>query len=297
MSENQKTDGLKIALPNGSLEDGTTRLFREATLEIEKDSRRHEVRINSPLISQGAIMRPQHTPLLVEKGTFDVGICGWDSVCESEAKVSMVAKLLYGRGTSDGQAKVVLVTSNENPVTKVSEIPKDAVILSEYPSITRKVLGPSVDIRFSYGSTEAHIPEHYEYGVCRTDTGKSLKANGLKVVVVFLESYTCLIANISAMNGDKAEAIKTLERLLKGTLEAREKVLLKMNVSAEKKYAVLAVLPSLQAPTVSPLSDGSSFAIETVVRKDTANEVIIKAAKAGAEGILELPITKVIQDW
>src|SRR3989338_4300932 len=297
MSENQKSAGLKIALPNGSLEEGTLRLFREANLEIERDARRHEISIRSPLISHGAIMRPQHIPSLVENGTFDVAICGWDSVCENEAKVAMVAKLLYGRGTSDGEARVVLVTSNNNPVTKVSEIPKGAIVLSEYPNITRRVLGSLVDIRFSCGSTEAHIPEHYEYGVCLTDTGESLKANGLKVVAVLLESYTCLIANISALNGEKAETIKTLERLLTGTLEAREKVLLKMNVSAEKKYAVLAVLPSLQAPTVSPLSDGSSFAIETVVRKDTANEVIIKAAKAGAEGILELPITKVIQDW
>lgn len=297
MSENKKSDGLKIALPNGSLEEGVMRLFEEANLKIGKDPRRHDVVVDSPFISRITFMRPQHIPKLVESGAYDAGICGWDCVCESGAIVSLVAKLLCGRGTSDGQAKVVLVAFKEDPVTDKSEIPSNSVILSEYPNITRDVFGDSCEVRFSYGGTEAHIPNHYRYGVCLTDTGKSVKENGLRIVQVLLESYTCLIGNTGALNGRKAKAIKTLERLLTGTLEARDKVLLKMNIPAEKKDAILAILPALKTPTVSPLSDGLSFAIESVVPRNTANDFIIKAAKAGAEGILEIPITKVIQNW
>lgn len=297
MSEKQKSEGLKIALPNGSLEDGTLRLFEEANLKIRKDSRKHDAFVDSPLISHITFMRPQHIPKLVERGAYDGGICGWDCVCESVAIVSLVAKLLYGRGTSDGQAKVVLVASTEDSSADKSEIPSGSVVLSEYPNIIRNALVDSCEIQFSYGGTEAHIPNHYRYGVCLTDTGKSIRENGLKVIAVLLESYTCLIANTEALNGEKAEIVKTLERLLTGILEARDMVLLKLNVSAKEKDAVLAILPALKTPTVAPLSDGVSFAIESVVPKNTANDVIIKAAKAGAEGILEIPITKVIQNW
>ncbi len=294
MTESQKSEGLKIVLPNGSLEEGTLRLFKEAGLRIQKDSRKHAAFVDSPLISRITFMRPQHIPLLVERGTYDVGICGLDCVCESEASVAVVTELSFGRGTSNGKTKVVLVTDETYACT---DVPEGSVILSEYPNLTRRTFGEGMDVRFSYGGTEAHIPGDYQYGVCLTDTGESLERNGLKVQRVLLQSCTALIANISALNGEKAETIKTVKYLLLSALQAREKVLLKMNVSAGKRDAVLAALPALKTPTVATLADGISFAIETVVPKAEANNVIIRAAQAGAEGILELPITKMIPNW
>ena len=294
MEGHQKSVGLNIALPTGSLEENVTQLFNEAYLQIERDSRKHNARIKSPLFSKVTFMRPQHISNLVENGTYDLGICGFDCIVESDALVVMLTQLSVGRGTSNGEAKIVLVTDETR---RDGEVPAGSVILSEYPNLTRKTFGKSVVICFSYGGTEAHIPDDYQYGVCLTDTGKSLARNGLKVQRMLLQTYTALIANISAWNGEKAEAIKTVQHLLLSVLQAREKVLLKMNVSAEKRDAVLAVLPALKTPTVSPLADGKSFAIETVVPREDANSLIIKAAQAGAEGIIELPITKLMQNW
>lgn len=294
MTAHQKSNGLKIALPNGSLKEGTLRLFEEADLQIKRDGRSHSARIISTLFSRVTFMRPQHIPKLVENGTYDLGICGFDCVCESEATVAIVSPLSIGRGTSNGEAKVVLVT-DENLTS--AEVPEGSVILSEYPNITRGAFGDRVDIRFSYGGTEAHIPGDYRYGVCLTDSGESLAKNKLKVQRVLLQTYTALIANTLPWNGEKAEAIKTVQYLLLSALHARGKVLLKMNVSSEKKEAVLAVLPALKTPTVAPLADGESFAIETVVPRKEANILIVKAAQAGAEGILELPITKMLPKW
>ena len=294
MPKIQKSEGLNIALSNGSLEENIRKIFEEAYLRIEKDSRNHTARIRSSLFSRVTFMRPQHIPKLVENGTYDLGICGFDCVMESEATVAVVTKLLIGRGNSNGEAKVVLVTGGDD---HVAEIPAGAVVLSEYPDFTRRVLCDSVEVRFSYGGTEAHIPGDYKHGVCLTDTGESLEKNGLKIQQVLLDTYTALIADISAWNGEKAETIKAVRELLLGALAARERVLLKMNVSTEKKVEVLALLPALKKPTVSPLADGKSFAIETVVQKKEANGIIVKVAQAGAEGILVLPITSMIQGW
>lgn len=294
MSENQKSEGLRVALPNGSLEEGTVRLFEEAGLKIRKDPRKHGATVDSPLISRVTFMRPQHIPKLVENGTYDFAVCGFDCVCESMASVAIVTPLSIGRGFSNGDAEVVLIAEESYIGTEVS---KESVILTEYPNITKQALGEAIELCFSYGGTEAHIPGDYRLGVCLTDTGESLARNNLKIVRMLLETYTCLIANISAWNREKAETIKAVRHLLRGALGAREKVLLKMNVSAGRKDAVLAVLPALKTPTVAPLADGESFAIETVVPKKEANELIVKAAQAGAEGILELPITKILPKW
>ena len=293
MKGNQKSK-VSIALPTGSLEENVIRLFEEAYLRIKRNPRSQSARILSDLFSRVTFMRPQHMPKLVESGAYDLAICGFDCVMESEATVAVITPLSVGRGTSNGEARVVLVTDASQAS---GEVPEGSVILSEYPNITHGALGDKMDIRFSSGGTEGHIPSDYLYGVCLTDSGESLAQNGLKVQRVLLRTYTALIANISALSGEKAEAIKTVQYLLLSALQAREKVLLKMNVSAEKKCAVLAVLPALKTPTVSPLADGQSFAIETVVPREEANSLIIRVAQAGAEGILELPMTKMLPKW
>jgi len=310
MSKKQKS-GLKIALPNGSLEEGTLRLFDEAGLKIRKNPRTHAATVESPLMSSVTFMRPQHIPSLVARGVYDAGICGLDWVEESGCSpyTHVITKLRYGRGASKGEAKVVLVTSEENSVSHARSIEEDAVLLSEYPRITEKILALlrlTCEIQFSYGSTEAHIPKDYPYGVCLTDTGESLVANRLKVISEVMETHTVLITSkeiwsrnyeLELPEPPQLQSLLMLHRLLCGALGAREKVLLKMNVSSEKKDTVLAILPALKTPTVALLADGKSFAIETVVPKEDTNALIIKAAKAGAEGILELPITKLIPNW
>src|SRR3989338_9474313 len=224
----KKTEGLKIALPNGSLEEGTMRLFEEANLKIKKDLRKHDAFVDGPLILRVTFMRPQHIPALVERGVYDVGICGSDCIEESETDVVLVAELPYGRGASSGAAKVVLVTSIENPVEAIEQVEPESVVLSEYPNITKRAFArhSSVDIRFSYGGTEAHIPGDYRYGVCLTDTGASLKANGLKVIHTLLETHTCLITSREILSTtaespkehESKKLVVALKHLLLGTL-------------------------------------------------------------------------------
>ncbi len=309
MKENHKSEGLNIALPNGSLEEGTMRLFEEAGFPIKRDPRKHDAFVDSPLIERVKWMRPQIMPRLVKNGVYDVGVCGLDCVRESKSWVGEAAFLRYGRGTSTGEASIVLVTNKDNPVQSIREIRKDSVILSEYPTVTSEMLvffGLTAEVHFSYGCTEAHIPGDYEYGVCLTDTGASLVANGLKIIHKVMKTGTTLIVSpeiwlepsrLELPEHPKKQSVIVLRHFLLGVLEAREKVLLKMNVVAEKKDAVFAVLPALKTPTIAPLADGKSFAIETVVPRKDANGIIIKAAQAGAEGILELPITKMIPKW
>lgn len=309
MSDNQKSVGLNCAFPTGSLEANTIQLLTDAGFPMIREPRRHRVYTDSSLISSATWIRPQHVAYLVSRGVYDVAICGLDCVRESNTEVSEVAALSYGRDASNGRARVVLVAAQRNPAQSIRDVKNGSLVLSEYPFLTKKyfaALGISVEVCFSYGSTEAHIPSDYEYGVCLTDTGASLAANELKMVHTLLETYTCLITSpeiwsvsswLEVPEHPKKELVLALKHLLCGTLAAREQTLLKMNVSAERKSVVLAMLPALKAPTVAPLADGKSFAIETVVPKKDANEIIVKAAQAGAEGILELPITKMIPKW
>lgn len=313
MSENQKSIGLKIALPNGSLEEGTIKLFEKANLPIRKDSRKHAARIDSPPVSKVTFMRPQHIPTLVERGMYDVGICGSDCIEESEAHVVRVEELPYGRGASSGAAKVVFVASKENPCKTIEQVEHGSVVLSEYPNITKQAFAghSSVEILFSYGGTEAHIPGDYQYGVCLTDTGVSLAANGLKIIAELCTTCTVLIANKDRhhthrklstgedeiYNGPKLTTIMTLKNLLAGTLEARERVFLVMNVSAEKKERLLQQLPALKTPTITSLSGGSYFSVGAAVRIAELNQLIPRLFEFGAEDLIEMPVSKVIKSW
>jgi len=252
-----------------------------------------------PLVSRVTFMRPQHIPKLVELGTYDIGICGADCIHESEAVVATLAELPYGRGDSTGRAQVVLVSSRDNPVTAIQKIAPGSRILSEYPNITREVFrehGISVEIEFSYGGTEAHIPRDYPLGVCLADTGASLEANGLKIVEVLLKTSTVLIANKSSPS-KRAGSINALKHFLVGTLEARERVFVTMNVSAGKKNAVLRVLPALKKPTITRLAGGRYFSVGTVVNIKEKNQVITNALRAGAEGLLVQPISQIVEKW
>ncbi len=307
--KSRKSTGLNVALPNGGLQDGTTRLFGEANFKLYEDPRKHEVRIGDSLVERVTFMRPQHIPDLVARGFYDVGICGLDCQYESSSDCYVIAELPYGRGTSSGKAKVVLVASKSNPAKSIEDVEEDAVILSEYPHLTagwygNQSLTPPA-IRFSYGGTEAHIPRDYKYGVCLTDTGASLKANKLKVIHTLMETYTCLIVNPdiwattvgSPREHPKEELVRALKQLLLGTLAAREQVFLVMNVSKGNRDALLQHLPSLKNPTVTPLADGNYFSVGTVVYKGELNALLPALFASGAQDLVEMPISKVIRSW
>lgn len=294
-----KSDGLKIALPNGSLEEGTIRLFGDANLGITKSSRAQNARIDGGFIREAKFVRPQIVPDLVASGAYELGICGADCIEESQADVVVLAELPYGRGTSPGRAKVVLVTSKTNPIQRIQDIAPGSVLLCEYPEITRRAferLGIQVTIRFSHGSTEGLVPEPFEYGVCLTDTGASLGANGLKIVEVLFETRTALIANRDAVKWYDSE-IKTITHLLVGTLDARSFVFLTMNVSRGKRSAVLRVLPALKRPTITKLVGGRTFSLGTVVSKSEQNQVIASILQAGATDVLVQPILQMVRSW
>ena len=292
---------LKLALPSGSLEEETIRLFQEADLRVLRQPRKQKAEIKDHRISEVVIMRPQHIPRLVEKGTYDVGICGWDCVLESGcSSVEMVTELAYSRFTS-GKVKVVLFGSINDPIQRISEIEPGSRILSEYPNYTTRLfkqMGVEVNVEFSHGTTEAHVPKDYKYGVCVSERGTSLIANEQRVIEVLFESATTLIANQQARrDSQKAEAIHILKILLIGTLEAREQVLLVMNVPANKKDVVLGRLPALKRPTISELANGKYFAINAVVSRAQVNQVIPDLLKHGAEDLIEIPISKLIKHW
>jgi len=291
---------LSIALPNGSLEEGTMKLFEEANLKVLRAPRQHGAKIEDPRISRVTIMRPQHIPRLVEHGTYHLGVCGQDSILESDAKVSILQYFYYSRRTLGG-VQVVLVAAENDTTSTPENVPPGSAILSEYPEWTKRFfekLRVPVTVEFSYGGTEAHIPSDYRYGVCVTETGSSLAANGLRIVGKLFESNTVLIANQDVQRDEqKKEAIHIISLLLSGAQDARDQVLLVMNVPTRKKETILKRVPALKEPTVSSLAHGKGYSISSVIGRQNLNEVIPDLLKHGAQDLLELPISKVIRGW
>ena len=291
---------LSIALPNGSLEEGTLKLFEEANLKVLRAPRQHGAKIDDPRISRVTLMRPQHIPRLVEQGTYDLGVCGEDSVLESDAKVSIIERLSYSRRTLGG-VQVVLIGAESDATSTPEDVPPGSAILSEYPGWTKRYfdkLGVPVTVEFSYGGTEAHVPGDYRYGVCVSETGSSLAANGLRIIGKLFESAAALIANQDAQRDEKKrEAIHVVRLLLSGAQDARDQVLLVMNVPTSKKETILKRVPALKEPTVSTLAHGKGYSISSVISRQKLNEVIPDLLKHGAQDLLELPIAKVIRAW
>lgn len=289
---------LKIALPKGSLEEPTLKLFFEADLEVKKEFRGYNPVIKDPRISQVKILRPQEIPKYVEEGYFDLGITGLDCIRESDADVEIVASLPFSKVSSE-PVKMVIAVHEESSVEKPEQIAPESRVSTEFPNLTKKYfdnLGIPVKIFYSYGATEAKIPELMDVVVDLTETGETLRRNRLKIVGVILESYTQLMANKrSWADPSKRKAIEEIKTLLLGVIEARGRVLLSMNVPREKLESVLEGLPAMKKPTVSPLSDPAYVEITTVVNKSEVNTLIPELKNRGAEDILEIPISKIVK--
>ncbi|NIR40054.1 MAG: ATP phosphoribosyltransferase, partial [Actinobacteria bacterium] len=228
---------------------------------------------------------------------FDLGITGRDWVEETASKVESLGELRYSKATAK-PVRIVMAVPTDSPWQSVADLPSGVRVSTEYPQITRRFLeeaGVEADIRLSYGATEAKIPDIVDVVVDLTETGRALHAAGLRIIDTLCTSYTELIANpVSYADADKAKAMRQIHTLLQGVLDARGKVLVKMNIPADKLDEVIELLPSMKAPTVNELFRGAGYAVETVVPKSEINILIPALREHGATGIVELPIAKIV---
>ncbi|MGE5226694.1 MAG: ATP phosphoribosyltransferase [Planctomycetaceae bacterium] len=289
---------LRLVIPKGSLEQQTLRLFEEADLRVRRGSERdYHGTIDDDRVERVSILRPQEIPLYVQDGLFDLGITGQDWIAETGADVEVLTSLTYAKtGTGHG-TRVVLAVPNEHPADSAKEMPAGSRISTEFVRLTERYfadLGIDVRVSWSYGATEAKVPEIVDAIVDVTETGSTLRAHGMKIIETLLASDPVLIANReAAADPAKRAAMDDLLTLLRGAIEAEGRVLIKLNVAGDRLDEILAVVPSMKAPTVAPLSDGG-FAVETVADKRGVNRLIPRLKAAGATDILELPISKIV---
>lgn len=288
---------LRLVLPKGSLEAATLDLFAQADLTVKRSSTvDYQASIDDPRVDSVRILRPQEIPMYVAEGLFDIGITGRDWVEETGSVVESLGQLKYSKATSN-PIKLVVAVAGDSAATGVRDLLNGVRVQSEYPELTRRFFadnGVEAQVRLSYGATEAKIPDIADCVVEITETGRALRAAGLKVIDTILESYTEVIANpAAAADPVKRKAMDQLMTLLNGVLDARGRVLLKLNVSEARKDAVLAVLPSMKSPTMSPLA-GGGYAVESVVEKRRINLVIPELIEAGATDLVEMAIAKIV---
>jgi ATP phosphoribosyltransferase len=286
-------------LPKGTLEPATLRLFEDADLAVIRTSDVHyRGAIDDPRVNEVRILRPQEIPRYVADGLFDVGVTGRDWIEETGADVVTLTELHYSKATAR-PTRLVLAVAADSPWQATTDLRDGVRVHTEYPELTRRFLekaGIRAQISLSYGATEAKIPEIADAVVEITETGSGLHAAGLRVIDTFLVSYTELIANpIAYADADKRKAMEQLQTLLSGALEARGRVLVKLNVDGANLQAVIDLLPALKSPTVSKLHGEDGYAVETVVAKSEINVLIPALKDHGATGILELPISKIVQ--
>jgi len=289
---------LRLVLPKGSLEKATLELFADADLQVNRSSSvDYKASVDDPRVDEVRILRPQEIPQYVAEGLFDLGIAGRDWVEETSADVVSLGELRYSKATSK-PVRIVVAVPQDSPYQSVADLPQGVRVSSEYPRLTERFFadrGIDADIRLSYGATEAKVPDIVDCVVDITETGRALRAAGLKIIDTILTSYTELLANpASAADPDKAHAMQQLLTLLNGSLEARGKVLVKLNVGGADLDRVIEILPSMKSPTVNQLHGGAGYAVETVVPKNQINVLIPALVDAGASDILELPLSKIV---
>ncbi|HET6663510.1 MAG TPA: ATP phosphoribosyltransferase [Acidimicrobiales bacterium] len=289
---------LKLVLPKGSLERATLALFEAADLTVSRSSQvEYKGSIADARIDEVRILRPQEIPRYVADGLFDLGIAGRDWVEETESDVVVLGELEYSKASSN-PFRIVVAVAEDAPWDKVEDLPDGVKVSTEYPGLTRRFFaerGVRADVRLSYGATEAKVPDIVDCVVDGTETGRALRAANLRVIGEVLPSFTALIANpASHEDPAKRQAMLQLKVLLDGVLEARGKVLVKLNVGGDRLADVIRLVPSMKAPTVSELFGQGGYAVETVVAKSVINTLIPALKDAGATDIIELPLAKIV---
>jgi ATP phosphoribosyltransferase len=289
---------LKLVLPKGSLEKATLELFAAADLTVRRSSAvDYKATIDDPRVLDVRILRPQEIPRYVAQGLFDLGITGRDWIEETSSEVVSLGEMRYSKATAN-PVRIVLAVPGDSPFQSAADLPQGVKVSSEYPELTRRYFerhGIEADIQLSYGATEAKVPDIVDVVVDITETGRAIKAAGLRIIDTLLTSFTELIANpAAAADPTKRHAMEQLQTLLQGVLEARGKVLVKMNVATAALDAVITILPSMKAPTVNELFGGHGYAVETVVPKTQINVLIPALKDAGATDLIEIPLSKIV---
>jgi len=286
---------LILGLPKGSLQDATFAMMGKAGFKVTANSRSYTPNVDDPEIA-ARLIRAQEMSRYVELGVLDAGITGYDWIQENGSDVIEVADLIYAK---QGMRPVrwVVAVHNDAKIRTIRDL-QGKRIATEAVGLTKRFLkqhGIKADVEFSWGATEAKVPELVDAIVELTETGSSLAANNLRILTTVLESTTKLIANKQAWhNGWKREKIEQIALLLRGALAAESRVLLKMNAPTAKVQAISKILPALNAPTVNPLSKTGWVAIESVVAECVVREIIPQLKRQGAEGIVEIPLNKII---
>jgi len=286
---------LKLGIPKGSLENATVDLFRKAGFNITTSSRSYFPSVDDPEI-ECMLIRAQEMARYVEDGVLDAGLTGRDWVIENDSDVVTVADLIYAK-QSFGKVRWVLAVPEASPVQTVKDL-EGKIIATELVGATRRYLashGVTAKVEFSWGATEVKPPELADAIVEVTETGSSLRANKLRIVETVMESNTQLVANKTAWADPwKQQKLADIRMLLEGAINALGKVGLMLNVNKANLQTVLGVLPALKNPTISPLSDGEWFAVNTILDETTVRTIIPRLKQAGAEGIVEYPLNKII---
>jgi ATP phosphoribosyltransferase len=284
-----------LGLPKGSLQDSTYAMMKKAGFNISSGSRSYVPNVDDPEIS-ARLIRAQEISRYVEHGMLDVGLTGHDWVVENQSDVVEVANLVYAK---QGLRPVrwVLAVPNESPVKSVRDL-QGKRIATEAVGICKQYLARNrvkAEVEFSWGATEVKAPELVDAIMDITETGSSLRANNLRIVETVLESTTRLIANKAAWADTwKRRKIQQIAMLLRGALAAETKVLLKLNVQKKQLAQVTKLLPALHAPTVNGLASKGWYAVETVVDEAVVRNLIPSLKESGAEGIIEIPLNKVV---
>jgi ATP phosphoribosyltransferase len=286
---------LRLGIPKGSLQEATLQLFARAGLPVYTDGRSYFAKTADPDI-ECLLIRAQEMARYVEHGAIDAGLTGHDWVVESGLEVVTVSDLIYAK-RSRGKVRWVLAAPEDSPFQKAEDL-AGKIIATELVNVTRNYFlkkGVEVRVEFSWGATEVKPPMLADAIVEVTETGSSLKANRLRILETVLESNTQVIANKSAYaDPGKRRKIDNLALMLRGAMEAQDKVGLMLNVRKEHLAAVLAVLPALKNPTISTLSDDNWLAVNTVIEESEAWQVVPRLKEAQAQGIVEYPLNKVV---
>ena len=294
MSE-KTTKKLRLGLPKGSLQESTFALLAKAGWKLSSSSRSYIPRVDDPELEL-RLIRAQEISRYVEHGFLDAGLTGADWIAENNSDVQVVAEIAYSKQTTN-PARWVLAVPNDSPIKSVKDL-QGKRIATELVEHTRRWLksnGVQAEVEFSWGATEVKAPELVDAIVELTETGSSLKANNLRIVDELIRSFPQLIANKKSWKDAwKKEKVETLAMLLKGALQAEEKVGLKMNVPRVKLDALLKQLPALRDPTIATLSKPDWVAVETIIDEKVVRVLIPQLKAAGAEGIIEYPLNKVI---
>ena len=289
------TSFLSLGLPSGSLQEPTFALFAKAGFQINGANRSYKPSVDDPEL-RIHLLRAQEISRYVEQGFLDAGLTGADWIAENDSQVEVLCDLPFSKATA-APTRWVLAVPEDSPIRTVQDLAGKR-IAAEAVGLTRRFLerqGVRAEVEFSWGATEVKVPDLVDAIVDITETGSSLRANNLRVIATLMESYPQLIANAAALRDDwKRDKLDRVMLLLKGALAARDKVGLKMNLPQNQLQNLLATLPSLRNPTVSPLANEGWVAVETVIDEKVVREIIPQLKALGAEGIIEYPLNKVV---